>query len=69
MIISNLNYMEIVSEEKTVEGGFAFADAIADADAFGNDLSDTFTVADTFAISVVGANTSGSYSLSGSMAI
>jgi hypothetical protein len=43
MIISDLEHLEVVSEETRVEGGFADANAYASASANGNYFASTYT--------------------------
>ena len=58
MIISDLQYIESANNTD-VQGGFSFADALANATAVGNV---SFSVTDTFAVAVPGGANSGSRS-------
>lgn len=69
MTISELNHLEVLTEETQIQGGFADAFADAYADAFGNDLAFTATYTDTNAVSLVGFNAASSDSYSASAAI
>jgi hypothetical protein len=51
MIISDLEHLEVVSEEKSVEGGIAFADAYSSAYASGDYFASTYTSTYTSAYS------------------
>lgn len=43
MIISNLNHLEVVSDNTKIEGGYADADAYASASASGPYYADAYT--------------------------
>jgi hypothetical protein len=43
MLIRNLEQLEVISEETSVEGGYAYADAYANANANGNYFAATYT--------------------------
>jgi hypothetical protein len=43
MNISDLDILEVVSEETSVEGGYAYADAYSNASAYGNYFASTYT--------------------------
>lgn len=55
MIISDLNYIEVVAEESNVEGAFAFAASIAGSTAFGSRNAVALTATGTTTIRVPGA--------------
>ena len=68
MIISNLNYVEVVSEKNTVEGGFSLGSSGALANAIGNAFAQTNTFTNTVTISQIGNKFSGSVASSGALA-
>ncbi|GAP99358.1 hypothetical protein [Leptolyngbya sp. NIES-2104] len=73
MIITDLNYIEVVSEETSISGGgkkygFAIAYADADATAIGQKFAATYTDTNTIALSGKGVAAAYSGSTSGSVA-
>jgi len=66
MIISNLEHLEVISEETSIEGGYAYADSYASAGARGNYFAATYTNTYTSASSNYYYYYGGSYASSGS---
>jgi hypothetical protein len=66
MLIRNLEQLEVISEETSVEGGIAFSDAGAYANANGNYFASTYTSSYTNASSNNSWWWYGSYASSGS---
>jgi hypothetical protein len=69
MIISDISYIEVASEDNQVQGGTAFADADAYASAYGNYFAATDTYTSTSASSYYFGNYANSSSSSSSTAV